>query len=132
MTFQQDAQRSGPINAQEAFRLIDAGVEAEKSGRFENAYRHFLEGGHMLEKIVDLEPDEHIRSLLYQKALEVVGWTERLADFIEHEPHHEGERQPPSRKGRIVQIDLGPTAGNQYVSAIQPGRWSERGLVLGF
>ena len=95
------------ITADEAFRLIDAAVVAESQGRYGVATRYFLEGGEMLALVGDAEPDSHIRSLLHQKASEVLGWTETIADWIDSG----SVGPPPVRMGRSVQTNVAGRLG---------------------
>ncbi|RHY31741.1 hypothetical protein DYB32_003216 [Aphanomyces invadans] len=72
-----------PATTEEAFRLIAVGVTAESEERYESAVRSFLDGGEMLCIVHERETDMHVRSLLNQKATQVIAWAETLNRWIE-------------------------------------------------
>ncbi|RQM23199.1 hypothetical protein B5M09_001335, partial [Aphanomyces astaci] len=72
-----------PATTEEAFRLIAVGVTAEGEKRYESAVRSFLDGGEMLCTVHEQETDMHVRSLLNQKATQVIAWAETLNRWIE-------------------------------------------------
>ncbi|CAK4677720.1 hypothetical protein LEN26_010192 [Aphanomyces euteiches] len=105
------AVNAAPATTEEAFRLIAAGVTAESEERYESAVRNFLDGGEMLCVVHEREADPHVRSLLNQKATQVITWAETLNRWLE--AGRGGA--PPKRESFKVGVDvvnrLGTCAG---------------------
>ncbi|OQR80535.1 chitin synthase (Chitin-UDP-GlcNac-transferase), partial [Thraustotheca clavata] len=79
-------QPSKQVNTQEAFRLIEQGVNAEHHHQYKEAVDRFVNAGEILESAAQRENEARIKKLLSAKAAEVVGWAEKLLTWIEISP----------------------------------------------
>ncbi|KAF0687960.1 Aste57867_20341 [Aphanomyces stellatus] len=107
-----------PATTEEAFRLIGVGVTAETEERYESAVRNFLDGGEMLCVVHERETDMHVRSLLNQKATQVIAWAEGLNRWLEGGRVGACPRRDSFKVGVDMVNRLGTCAGP--VSATMP------------